>query len=670
MSSSLISEFNPVNYLYLNPELQAFSNVDTVEKALQHFQDFGQDANLLFEKDELVPEDFSVKVYLTQNSNAIAASDFLDASIKADLFSNNPERLAIIHYVRETFDIPSTRYRVDPFFNENIYRTFQKITQISTLEDLYLDYLSVYDTSNVVIGTFEDFRLAIENYRQSSLNVFSNLNVEGTAFINGVWSSSNLEVFGSLVVGGELFITGQFMIAADILEILGSIRVTRDAFILGVSVFEDTMYIDNFGSGPGLIVEQFGEDENVAEFYVNDAPAMVINDLGNVAIGLQDTTYRLEVDGTARIRSNLEVDGDITLSGQVDLTAEMIIGGDATFKEDVQVDGFIGIGITDGNVPLAPLQIGVGDGDKIVFSEYNGAPATMIEHTSNYTLAFRAGMGINATNIGNYTFATSSPIGYREAFLIDQNRDVFARRNVTVDGTLTVHEDTVLDSKLAVQDDTVIGQTLEVGKTSTFNNPVTINTLDDPTSTALVVNGDVQANRFHMTSDKRVKADIAPVTRPRAKDIINSLRVNSYKLLTAAHDDHAQYGLIGQEVEAVDPSLTRRDRRTFPVDIKAHVVSVQMDDEDTDSTLQYIYASKHHLHESETLVIDNGGEKVQAKVIKVLSEDKFLVDVLLDHTLPTRIVTRIIHDFISVDYLQLVNLLVVCVQELYDTGLH
>jgi hypothetical protein len=656
MSSSLISEFNPVDYLYLNPELQAFSNIDTVEKALQHYLDFGQDANLLFEKDELVPDDFSVKVYLNQNSNAIAASDFLDANIKADLFSNNPERLAILHYVRETSDILTTRYRVDPFFNENIYRTFQKVTQISLIEDLYLDYLSIYDTSNVVIGTFEDFRLAIENYRQSSLNVFSNLNVEGTAFINGVWSSSNLEVFGSLVVGGELFITGQFTIAADILEILGSIRVTQDAFILGVSVFEDTVYIDNFGSGPGLIVEQFGEDENVAEFYVNEAPALVINDLGNVAIGLSDTLYRLEVDGTARVRSNLEVDGAIKLSGQVELTADMTIGGDAVFNNDVQIDGFLGIGITDGNIPLAPLQLGVGDGDKIVFSEHNNAPATMISHMPNYTLAFQAGMGINSTNIGNYTFATSSPIGYREALLINQNRDVFARNNVTIEGSLTVQENTTVD------------MTLEVGKTSTFNNPVTINTLDDPTSTALVVNGDVQANRFHMTSDKRVKSDITPVTRPRAKDIINGLRVNTYKLLTATHEEQTQYGLIGQEVEEIDPSLTRRDRRTFPVDINATVVRVTMGEED-DGKLQYIYAPKHHLHESETLVFDNGGKKVQAKVIKVISEDKFLVDVLLDDTQLTRIVTRIIHDFISVDYIQLVNLLVVCVQELYDTEL-
>lgn len=80
--------FNPAMLLYMNPELQAFSNIITVEQA-RDFHDAGNDANLVVDYSP-VPKAFDEQVYISDNKNVMNISG-LNQVIKAAMLNDGED---------------------------------------------------------------------------------------------------------------------------------------------------------------------------------------------------------------------------------------------------------------------------------------------------------------------------------------------------------------------------------------------------------------------------------------------------------------------------------------------------------------------------------------------------------------------------------------------------
>ena len=151
-------DFNPVHYLYLNPEL-SFTGIFTVENALDYYMVYSN--NGFINKMEL-PEGFDYRVYYLDASDSIVENDFINDDFTELLLETDLERLCIIHYHRygRSNDI---QYRIDPDFNPQMYRTFHKITKACDDGALFLDYYHKKLAGEEAFGTFEDLKMTIES---------------------------------------------------------------------------------------------------------------------------------------------------------------------------------------------------------------------------------------------------------------------------------------------------------------------------------------------------------------------------------------------------------------------------------------------------------------------------------------------------------------------------
>lgn len=293
MSGPPFVDFNPVQYIYLNPEL---SNVLTsVESARNHFETVGYTTGLRY-KIEL-PPDFRYKVYYAHNSNAIFTSSSVDVGIIQELSSNDTQRLAIVHYTR---DAPSNVvYSIPEDFNDVMYRTIQRITTYATREELYLDYLSRRAQNQLALGSFNDFHTLIQDFHGPDFIVRSNLDIGGP-----VQMASNVYIAGPLSVNGDAGFASNVTIVGN-LSVLGTLST-----LLSEIQLSDQVIINNAGAGTALMVNQGGTDD-IAAFYDDSNLAMILKDGGFLGVNVATPEERLDVGGAVHVSENLYAETQI-----------------------------------------------------------------------------------------------------------------------------------------------------------------------------------------------------------------------------------------------------------------------------------------------------------------------------------------------------------------------
>jgi len=336
MASNILSTFHPVEYMYLNPELV---DVTTVEEAYVSYTEFGSNAGLIASMAR-IPETFDPKIYALMNSNAIQNSTTIAPDIVTGLSGADLARLCSIHYLREATS--NSVFQISPWFNEYLYRAFNQVTNIMTLEELYVDYASRTLNGEVVIGEFEDFRVLNENYRQANLNVRSNLIVHGDAIVVGSTKMSDLGVSGSISCDGPANYSNlsisQLITASNVL-ITGDTTVDGNVVTMNADIFSSRrIHIRNdTPDRPGFSVSQYYGNNVIAGFYENDEPVMVVRDEGFIGIRTGAPLYPLDVRGTVQA-------ADMTLSNA---------NGSTTFVNDatgmLAITAPRGITITDTN---------------------------------------------------------------------------------------------------------------------------------------------------------------------------------------------------------------------------------------------------------------------------------------------------------------------------------
>ena len=124
--SVLPSNFNPATYLYLNPELQAFSNVTTIEDAITYYQTDPNGSNLQYDLSSLDPL-FNSYVFLSSSKDGLDISS-INRSINLALSNDGLSQLElnaqskfiqtiaqpIRHSFNNLFSFEDILYRVNP----------------------------------------------------------------------------------------------------------------------------------------------------------------------------------------------------------------------------------------------------------------------------------------------------------------------------------------------------------------------------------------------------------------------------------------------------------------------------------------------------------------------------------------------------------------------------
>lgn len=123
--SALPPNFNPATYLYLNPELQAFSNVTTIEDAISYYQTQPNGSSLLYDLSSIDPL-FNSYVFLASSKDGLDISN-INSSIRLALSNDGLSQLElnaqskfiqtiaqpIRHGFNNLFSFEDTLYRVN-----------------------------------------------------------------------------------------------------------------------------------------------------------------------------------------------------------------------------------------------------------------------------------------------------------------------------------------------------------------------------------------------------------------------------------------------------------------------------------------------------------------------------------------------------------------------------
>ncbi len=204
-----------------------------------------------------------------------------------------------------------------------------------------------------------------------------------------------------------------------------------------------------------------------------------------------------------------------------------------------------------GNVP-APLNVGPQGQAKEagLLLNTSRAPFGLIVHDGIVNLGTPAGEGdypnqyIYQGHLGSYdksqALAVEDSLWVTRNLFIDNDasieEDLFVGHNAYIDGALSVEDNVSARADLFVDYDAYVDGALSVGED-------------------LSVVGNVEAEAFYYSSDKRLKENITPLEENLSK--ILKLNGVSYNL-KESNDD--RIGLLAQEVKEIFPEIVREDQ--------------------------------------------------------------------------------------------------------------
>ena len=358
--SDLKDIFNPVEYLYLNPELYLRSNLNNVEEIINYYTNYG--SNNLPYNPLVLPNGYNTKIYIQRNDSIIKE----DLPELYDIYkTQDPERLAIIHYDR--YKNKQLAYKIQEDFKLEIYKQFNDVTLDYLMPtEHYLDYLirsnllnttsnlninvSNSNNSNIVLGTISDFMINILT-RKFEEGYFINSDL----IVSKTLTTSNLDVTGKTSIG---YITAKDLqvsnLTVDTLSVVNTsfvetlfqdgVRLTNNLIVEGSnSVFKKDVKINN------LAVDDTSLFNNDVKFNTN------INVSGNTVLSNLTVNKNSEFNNSVVFNSNVSISGfDTSFSNTVKIehliidktlavSNTAIFNDDVTFKNNISVNSNLSV---------------------------------------------------------------------------------------------------------------------------------------------------------------------------------------------------------------------------------------------------------------------------------------------------------------------------------------
>ena len=138
--------------------------------------------------------------------------------------------------------------------------------------------------------------LAIQN--AGALNTNKILKWNGSGFDNSIMTETSL---GNISIAGGATITGNLSVQGNMTCIDTTVSVTS------------ALSVVNAGTGPAIFARQTGTDQPIARFIDTEGGYITFDDGGNVGIGIDSPTEKLDVVG------NVKASGSLTIGGAVQL---------------------------------------------------------------------------------------------------------------------------------------------------------------------------------------------------------------------------------------------------------------------------------------------------------------------------------------------------------------
>jgi hypothetical protein len=376
----------------------------------------------------------------------------------------------------------------------------------------------------VANNTPSSYKPARIRQSERTSNIFKGAQFTGCTYLNGTITKTTLN--NCTIIGGDididdiettnLKVTGlatinQLKVTRVASELIPSLTCTYD---LGSSTLPwKDIYLCNalYFKSSYLKMEHTGSH------------SLITSTVGNFTIDNTSTTgeiiLQLGADTTATNFQVKDNTGNIKLqvagSGQVDITNNLDVSGGINIDADNQA-----------------LTIGTGGDISIT---HTGSHSSLTSATGNFTIDNTAATGATIMQLGTDTSATDFQVKNNTGTTLFE---VNGAGDSTVTGSLTIDNIKINGSN--------------IGLASTDEDLMTL------TDGVLTVAGDVSANRFLMTSDRRLKKSIKELDKEEIENNFEKLESVKFKWRKQANPhthntgyskkEHYNYGLIAQNV--------------------------------------------------------------------------------------------------------------------------
>jgi predicted acyltransferase (DUF342 family) len=651
---SYLNNFNPVDFIYLNPEIELSNSLTTVEKANIYYKNGGSNSNL-YSNVEL-PTNWNYKIYLKKNENIVKSNL---GSLYTSYINTDPERVAIIHNTRYNRSNALYEYSVKSDFKTELFRTFNDIgIKYWMPSEYYIDYLSRSNegvSSNIQynsLGTVSDFMLSfLENSFTEKYIIRSDLVVTGrttacnltitdTATITNAFLS-NLSV-DTLTVNDYSFVDSIFQ---------DNVRLNNNLTVLGSNViFSNNLQVKDL-----LVLNTSQFDNNVLlnkQLTVKDISTFN----SNVIIDSNLDVYNNEtIHKDLYVNSNTTIYGSLLNYGNVQFNSELLVKKNITLNSNVFINSNVGISNDLTVNGITTLNSNV-----------------YINKPTNFNDIGLFNNGLTMIGTGNLTTVNITDLKINNSLQV-VNDAVFSN-NLTVNNDLTVNKNLNIKGSVVLNDYVTVSNLTVINK-SMLNDLQVTN--DVSFSNNLLVTNNITATEYITLSDYRIKKNIKNFDKEKAKIIINNLKVKEYDFINNSHkknitqntvdtltsqpQERKNIGLIAQEVELLT-NLLVRNCDNYIIKINKYVNKIDTNKYSMDDKL---------LASGDVISYSYYEDEEQNKyrgVITYTDKNSFVLEKIendLNELHPNIYIhERIINNFKSINYTEIIMLCVLCIQDI------
>jgi hypothetical protein len=597
-----LDKINPVDFIYLNPEL----NLTTVEESYSYWDSYGKDLGLYSNIN--LPSDFHYDIYIYLNDSVIKSnlSDLYNTYITSD-----PERLGIIHQTRCNQN-NQYQYSIPSDFEKEIFKTFNSVTVSHlTNKEYYLEYLARSNEGSLTssnLGTVSDFMgYILDSSFSTGYTINSDLQVNGTTNTTNITITDTLNTFKANISNAVI----------SVLEV-DTIIVTDTSYIESIFKDEVKLYSNLYVLGSNAIINNELQTSNLI---VLNSSTFCNNVELKSTLTVTDITT---LNSNLIVNSNLYVVGYSYMTGNVELN-KLIINDSSTFNNDSTFNSNI---IANSNIEIEGI------------TTLNSNLIVNKESTFNDKSYFKSDIEIDGTSIFNNN--------------IQINSNIILLSNLWIGNNLNIVNDSSFSNNV------IMSSNLTVLKTGYFDSlQITTNV---SISNNLTVSSNILASEFITLSDRRIKKNIEDLKVDKAKYLINKMNVKEYNLLNS---NKKNIGLIAQDIEPFTNQLINK-LDNYTININQNV----------DKIVNNVYKMPLNLLSDGDIIIYSNNEDDKydnyTGIVSLIGEDKFSikninenVDIMeLDNT-QIYIKDRIILNFKSINYIEIIMLCVSCIQDIY-----